>query len=146
MQTLDAFEFRNQGRRPAMYAALGLGMGLTYVNHRLDAPLLAWVLVSCLLAVALRALAFNRAAGLRLGRGRLEVFDGAQRRNLALARISGAELGRRSCLLHFTDGSRLALPRAALPPSSRLAEELRNCGVPVRHGTMRATMPVLARR
>lgn len=141
MQMLDAYEYRLQGRRPATYAALGLGMGLAYVNDALEAPVLAWVAVSLLLALVLLRLAFNRAAGLKLGRGRLEVYEGGSRRIVALARIAGAELGRRSCLLHFSDGARMALPRAALPPARRLAEELRAFGVPVDYGTRPAAAP-----
>jgi len=141
MQMLDAYEYRLQGRRPATYAALGLGMGLTYVNAALDAPVLAWVVASLVLALALYHLTLNRAAGLRLGRGRLEVYAGRSRRIVALARIAGAELGRKTCLLYLSDGSRLALPRAALPPARRLAEELRACGVPVDFRTRRTTPP-----
>ncbi|WP_372841781.1 hypothetical protein [Phaeovulum sp.] len=134
MKSLDTYEYRRQGRRPASYAALGFGMGLTYVNYLIDAPLLGWIAVSLLLAITLNRLALNHTAGLQIGRGRLEVYQGKDRRNFALARISGAELGRGSCLLHMSDGSRVALPHAALPPRERLAEELRACGVPVNFG------------
>ncbi|MBW6506771.1 MAG: hypothetical protein K0B00_08495 [Rhodobacteraceae bacterium] len=146
MQTFDTFEYRCQGRRPATYAALGLGMAMTYVNHTTDAPLLAWVLVSVFLAVVLRVLAVNRAAGLRLGHGRFQVYDGAARRTVVLAQISGAEIGRGTCRLHLVGGAHVSLPRAALPPASRLAAELRQCGVPVQFGTAPAPRHVLARR
>ncbi len=109
-------------------------MGMTYVNFLIDAPLLGWVAVSLLLAVTLNRLALNQSAGLQIGHGRLEVYQGKDRRNFALARISGAELGSSKCLLHMSDGTRVALPHAALPPRDRLAEELRACGVPVNSG------------
>lgn len=141
MKTLDTYEYRLQGRRPATYAALGLGMGLVHVNAALDAPALAWAVASLVLTLALYRLALNHAAGIRLGRGRLEVYAGTSRRIVALTRIAGVELGRKSCQLHLSDGSRLALPRAALPPARRLAEELRACGVPVDFGAHRATPP-----
>ncbi|PKP69901.1 MAG: hypothetical protein CVT82_08715 [Alphaproteobacteria bacterium HGW-Alphaproteobacteria-4] len=146
MQTFDTYEYRCQGRRPATYAALGLGMALTYVNHATDAPVLAWALVSVFVAVVLRILAVNRAAGLRLGHGQLEVFDGTARRSVALARICGADIDRGMCRLHLVGGAHLALPRAALPPARRLAQELRLCGIPVQFGTASAARLAPAHR
>ena len=137
MDTLDTYEYRLQGRRPGTYAALGFGMTMAYVSLHNDASAMAWALVSVFLALVLGALALNRAAGLRLGSERFEVYAGPERRVIAVSSIVGADLyarrcGARHCLLRLADGGQMALPHSALPPVRRLAEELQRRSVPTR--------------
>jgi hypothetical protein len=133
----EIYEYRLQGRRPATYLALGVGMAMASVNLTTEASWPAWALVSVFLATVLHILAVNRAAGLRIDPEKLEIFDGPRHKVVPLQRISEATLRRRyfgahECILRLVDGKRIALPQNTLPPVKRLQAELDRRGVPIR--------------
>ncbi|WP_376874072.1 hypothetical protein [Albirhodobacter sp. R86504] len=133
-QSSDVFyEYRLQARRPATYAALGVGMITGYTVIFANA-LLAAIPVTAYIGVVLWRLVRNPTAGLRFTPLALEVFDHREIRHFPFRDIRSARLrtgvfSDDECVLVMANGPRIALPPDALPPIKKLRAEFLRRGI-----------------
>ncbi|MCB1337195.1 MAG: hypothetical protein KDK10_06990 [Maritimibacter sp.] len=131
-----SYHWRRSGRRPAVLGGLGLALVLLAVGWAYGAP---WYILALWgsATLGLAALVWtNPLAEVRLEAERLFATDGAQRVEIARARIAAVEVaswtdGPDRWTVTLEDGSSVALPDWASPPRVDFAAALRAAGIPL---------------